>query len=94
MQAKRECIRVARVREHPDHWVLTKVDADGLDLWRVLRKPDGTFWQVAATHILPPTGGLVQFELGDEIKDAKIIRDLESVYVKAEEESPKQASKS
>jgi hypothetical protein len=35
------------------------------DHWSIVRKPEGSWWYVAATHIAPPGGGTLRVDLGD-----------------------------
>ncbi len=48
--------------------------------WSVNRKPDGTWWWVATTHIFPPGGGNVHFDLGDQITEPKVLAQCEEYY--------------
>ena len=53
---------------------------DEAESWSVIRKPDGTWWWVAATHIFPPGGGNVRFDLGDQITEPKTLAQCEEYY--------------
>jgi len=80
---KRLSFRVAELKDNPDHWVITALEGDGDERGKTLRKPDGTYWEVTATHIFPPGGGLYRVDIGNQISDRKIIRLLESSYIQA-----------
>jgi hypothetical protein len=54
---------------------------DEAESWSIVRKPDGTWWWVAVTHIFPPEGGDVRIELGDQIKEQKTLAECEEHYV-------------
>lgn len=75
--------RVAEVKEDPGNYTITRLDTDGGDLGAALRRPDGTFWEVAAFHSFPPGGGKYRIDLGAQITDAEIINVLESSYLDA-----------
>lgn len=48
--------------------------------WSVVRKPDGSWWWVAAHHIFPPDGGNLRIDLGDQITDDDMLRQCEENY--------------
>jgi hypothetical protein len=61
-----------------------RVDGES-DHWSVGRKPDGSWWYVAATHIFPPCGPLVRVDLGDQITDAKVIDQCEEYFAQMQQ---------
>jgi hypothetical protein len=48
--------------------------------WSVIRKPDGTWWKVAAEHYFPTGGGNLRIDLGDEITDEDMLTQCEENY--------------
>ena len=81
-----DCVRVSQLRDQPDHWLITNFDKQGRDTWRVLRKPDGTFWYVKAMHLFPPSGGTLQVDTGDQVTDEDFLTSLESYYNEGQKE--------
>ena len=75
--------RITELSDDPGNWMITRVEPDGTELGKVLRRPDGTFWEVKAVHFFPPAGGNYRIELGAQITDSDIIKVLESSYVDA-----------
>jgi hypothetical protein len=65
------------VRDAPGFWKIDGRIEGESDSWSVVRKPDGTWWYVAATHIFPPGGPTVRVDLDDQITDPKIIAQCE-----------------
>lgn len=65
--------------------------------WSVVRKPDGTWWWVVATHIFPVGGGNVHFELGDQIKEPETLSQCEDYFIelvqKVEEKKMKEGDR-
>lgn len=53
--------------DYPDCWVFTGSTEEGLEQWRVFRKPDGTYFPVLREHLFPKSGGTLEFDLGDQI---------------------------
>jgi hypothetical protein len=80
MDSKRLIITGGELRDYPGHWKLSgRVDGEPGE-WSVLRKPDGTYWEVVAEHLFPPTGGTCRVDTGDQIVDSKIIAECEAYY--------------
>jgi hypothetical protein len=77
--------RVAELKNDPNHWLLTELGEDGRDGGKALRKPDGTYWEVAAVHIFPPGGGEYRIDIGNQISDRDMVHQLESFYLQARE---------
>jgi hypothetical protein len=76
-------VGVAEIKDAPGYWILTERLPEQAEGWRVLRKPDGTFWEVTGTHYFPPGGGSLELDLGQQISDRQLIRELESFYTEA-----------
>ena len=75
---------IAKGGELVDYPGWYKIDGrmeDKAESWSVIRKPDGTWWWVAATHIFPPGGGTVRFDLGDQITDEKTLTQCDEYYI-------------
>lgn len=66
--------------DHPDWYKIDGGTEDDSNLWSVVRKPDGTWWWVAAHHIFPTTGGTLRIELGDQITDRGTLTQCEETY--------------
>ena len=76
-------VRVAEIKDAPGHWIITESLPEQAEGWKVLRKPDGTFWEVTGTHYFPPGGGTLQLDLGKQISDRQLITELQSFYTEA-----------
>ena len=69
------------LRDHPGWWKIDgRIEGDS-EHWSVIRKPDGTYWEVAGVNIFPPHGeALVRIDIGDQIHDAKTIAQCEEYF--------------
>jgi hypothetical protein len=85
--------RIVELKEDPGHWMITRVDADGIEYGRALRMPDGTFWEVAAMHFFPPGGGNYRVDLGAQITESDSLSVLESSYLDARRQAAKREQK-
>jgi hypothetical protein len=54
---------------------------DGSDLWKILRKPEGTFWEVEALVSWAPTGETLRVDDGPQILGEKLAK-CEELYRK------------
>jgi len=68
------------LRGCPGLWKITGRMEGESDSWSIVRKPDGTYWEVAGTHIFSPTGGMLRIDTGDQILDAKKLARCEEYY--------------
>jgi hypothetical protein len=64
-------------KDAPGFWKIDGYVEGESGHWSVVRKPDGTWWYVAATHIAPPGGPALRVDLDDQITDPKIIAQCE-----------------
>jgi hypothetical protein len=64
--------------ELPDHWIISELKDDGGEGWRVVRKPDGTFWHVGS-HRLSAEGRLL-LDIGEQVADGGFLSLLQSYY--------------
>jgi hypothetical protein len=93
-KAKQLNISGGELFDWPGHWKITgRVEGES-DSWSVVRRPDGTFWQVAGTHYFPPTGGTVRIDLGDQIVDAQKLARCEDWYEQLKQKLEEKQSKS
>jgi len=77
---KRLLLSGGELLESPGFWKIDgRVEGES-DHWSVVRKPDGSWWYVAGTHIFPPGGGLLRLDLGDEITDEKVVDQCEEYF--------------
>ena len=77
---KRLMLTGGELIENPGYWKIdARVEGES-DHWSVVRKPDGSWWYVAATHIFPPGGPLVRVDLGDQITDTKVMDQCEEYF--------------
>jgi hypothetical protein len=44
------------LRDHPGWKIDGRIEGES-DHWSVVRKPDGTYWEVVAVDLFPRTGG-------------------------------------
>jgi hypothetical protein len=80
MAQQREIIGGGELKDHPGHWKMTGRTEGESESWDVIRKPDGTYWEIDAMHFFPPGGGNVRFDIGKEIVDASVVEQLEDYY--------------
>jgi hypothetical protein len=77
---RREIIGGGELVDHPGHWKITGRIEGKSETWDVLRKPDGTFWEIVGTHFFPPGGGNVRFDVGEQIVNEELVDRLETYY--------------
>jgi hypothetical protein len=80
METKRLILSGGELQDWPGHWKITGRFEDESDTWSIVRKPDGSFWEVAGVHYFPPTGGTLRIDLCDQILDAKRLTQCEEYY--------------
>ena len=68
------------LREPAGHLLVIGLAEDGSDLWKIVRKPDGTFWDVTALVSFALTGETLRVETGDQILDVKRLAQCEELY--------------
>jgi len=82
--------------DYPGWYQINGGTEDGSKSWSVVRKPDGTWWWVAATDIFPRSGGTMRIDVGDQITDENMLSQCEENYVelvqKIEEKRRKERS--
>jgi hypothetical protein len=77
---KRLLLTGGELFENPGWWKIDgRVEGES-DHWSVVRKPDASWWYVAAVDIFPRTGGIVRIDLGDQITDAKVTDQCEEYF--------------
>lgn len=78
------------LRDYPGHWKITARIEGETGEWSVIRKPDGTYWEIAGVHFFPPGGGNVRFDIGNQITDAKELARCEDYYTQLQEKLAEQ----
>jgi hypothetical protein len=79
--AKRWITKGGELVEHPGWYKIDGRIEGESEYWSVVRKPDGTLWWVAASHIFPPGGGNLRLELGDQITEPKAVAQFEGDFI-------------
>ena len=74
-------IRGGEPLDYPGCWVVTGTNANSGGSWSILRKEDGTYWEITAEHFFPPTGGTLRVELGNQITDPDKLVKLREFYL-------------
>jgi hypothetical protein len=69
-----------QLADYPGWYKIDGGTEDGSGSWSVVRKPDGSWWWVAAEHIFPPGGGNFSIDLGDQITDQNMLTQCEENY--------------
>jgi hypothetical protein len=85
------------LRDHPGWKIDGRIEGES-DHWSVVRKPDGTYWEVVAVDLFPRTGGTMRVDLGDQITNTKLVAQCEEYYVQlrqkaAEDETMKEGDR-
>ena len=81
METTREFTTGGPIEGAPGHYIFTvTVEGDDEREWKFVRKPDGTYWDVASTDLCP-----FRVFLGDQIVDAKALRLCERHYARIRE---------
>lgn len=75
------------LRKPAGHLLVIGLAEDGSDLWKIVRRPDGTFWEVTATVSFAPTGETLRVETGDQILDAKKLAQCKEYYDQFQQKS-------
>jgi hypothetical protein len=79
-ETERRTLSGCEIADFPGHWKITeKIEGEDRE-WSVIRKPDGTYWEVVGVDIFPRTGGLVRFDIGGQIVDKKLLAECISNY--------------
>lgn len=73
-------VRAGEPSDYPGCWMVTGSNAEG-ESWVMLRKEDGTYWEVVEENYFPRSGGTLHVELGKSVTDAKILAQLREYYV-------------
>jgi hypothetical protein len=73
-------VKGGEVVDHPGWYKIDGRIGDQTESFSMIRKPDGTWWWVAVTHIFPPEGGTVRFDLGEQITEPNTITQCEEYY--------------
>src|SRR5215469_5517951 len=82
MEPKKQMkIAGGELRDYPGWYKIDGRIEGEAESWSAIRKPDGSWWRVAATHIFPPGGGDVRFDLGEEIQSEKTLSQLEEHFI-------------
>lgn len=83
-EQKREDLKCGMLVDHPGHWMVsgTKTEESDYRSWSVVRKPEGTYWQVASMDFFPRSGGTLKVETGDQIVDEEALAYCEDVYAR------------
>jgi hypothetical protein len=81
MDTKSAIIRGGELADYPGWWGITVTISGESGEWTVIRKPDGTYWQVTGVHNFPPEGGAVRFDIGDQILDEKELSQCRAFYI-------------
>jgi hypothetical protein len=53
----------------------------------VVRKPDGTYWEVAAEHLVPRSGGTYCVDLGEQVVEEKRLAQCRDFYTQLQAQS-------
>jgi hypothetical protein len=84
--AKREIVSGGPLNDAPDHYMITvSLEGELEREWKFVRKPDGTYWEVAAIDLFPRSGGTLRIDLGNQIIDAKALSLCEQYYSQVRE---------
>ncbi len=84
--AKRLITFCGELKDAPGFWKIDGYIEGESGHWSVVRKPDGTWWYVAATHIAPRGGPALRVDLDDQITDAKVIGQCEQYFSQMQQE--------
>ncbi len=73
-------IKGGELWDYPGCWKISGRRENESREWSVLRRPDGTFWEIASIDYFPRSGGTVHIEVGDQILDRMITDECEGYY--------------
>ena len=74
--------------DYPGHWSITVVihgESGETEELGFIRKPDGTYWQIAGKHSIPSENVTVRFEFGDEILDENALALCRACYTQLQQ---------
>ena len=77
---KRLILTGGELKDHPGWWKVDGRLEGESEHWSFLRKPDGTFWEVAGVHIFPPGGPLVRIDVGGQVTKPGTITQCSEYY--------------
>src|SRR5437868_2929105 len=93
MDTKRAVLSGGELRDYPGHWKITlRLDGEEGE-WSVVRKPDGTYWEVAGIHIFPSSGETLRIDIGAQILDQKKLGECETRYIQLQEKLAERTAK-
>jgi hypothetical protein len=85
---KRLMLTGGELRDHPGWWKIDGRTPGESEHWSIVRKPDGTFWEVVGVHTLPPDGRApVRIDIGDQILDPQTIAQCEKYFSQLQEKT-------
>jgi hypothetical protein len=82
---KRMTFRGSYPVDHPGWWMLEASAAGESETRSIIRKPDGTYRQIASIDLFPRSGGTLHIELGDQVTDAKSLAQCREYYAQFKE---------
>lgn len=86
-------VKGGELEGHPDWWQIVETVVDGSSgSWMFLRRPDGTFWEVASVDYFPRTGGNVRIDIGDQILDRRLLDRCREYYSRLQANGRKRAA--
>jgi hypothetical protein len=80
MDTKRVIVKGGELEGHPGCWKIIETVEGESDSWMFVRKPDGTYWEVASVDYFPRTGGAIRIDIGDQILDRKLLAQCQEYY--------------
>jgi hypothetical protein len=81
MDGPRRFVKGGELLDHPGWWKIDEEIEGETEHWSFVRKPDGTYWEVAAIDLFPRSGGTMRVDIGDQITNAKLAAQCEEYYV-------------
>jgi hypothetical protein len=86
---KRLILRGRELRDYRGWWKIDGRIEGESEHWSVVRKPDGTYWEVAGFHIFPPNSeALTRIDLGNRIPDQETIDQCEEHFCQLRQKAP------
>jgi len=73
-------VKGGELQDHPGWWKIDEEVEGESEHWSYVRKPDGTYWEVAAVDLFPRSGGTMHVDLGDQITHPKLLTQCEEYY--------------
>ena len=80
MSTEEIVVRLIELPEQPGWLKISAFTTAGIVQWSVVRKEDGTYWNIAVNHLWETPHSQLRVELADRVTDEKVLAYYEDCY--------------